>query len=104
MKLGAVIGMGLGYATSNRDDFKDCLAEIINDENLPIEVSANAALSLSLIFVAQRNEDVINTILSSLMIFSPTSLNNKCAKFFGIALALNFLGEQNSIDAVKETL
>lgn len=52
MKLGAVIGMGLAYATSNRADFKETLAEVINDENLSVEISANAALSLSLIFVS----------------------------------------------------
>lgn len=93
MKLGAVIGIGLGYATSNREDFKETLAEIINDENLPIEVCSNAALSLSLIFVAQKDEDVINTILSSLMMFSPDTLNANIANLMGVALAINFLGE-----------
>ena len=96
--------MGLGYATSNREEFKECLAEIINDENLPIEVSTNAAISLSLIFVAQKDEDAINTILSSMMMFGKETLDSPIAKFFGVALGLNFLGEQNSIDAVMETL
>lgn len=93
MKLGAVVGMGLAYATSNREEFKELLAEIINDENMQIEVCANAALSLSLIFVAQKDEDVINTLLSTLMMFSSETLNNPMAKFFGVALGLNFLGE-----------
>lgn len=75
MKLGSSIGMGLAYAGCKRDDIRDVLAEIINDENLPVEVSACAALSLGLNFVGRKDEDSINTILSSLMAFEESTLN-----------------------------
>lgn len=70
MKLGSSIGMGLAYAGCKREDIRDVLAEIINDENLPVETSACAAISLGLNFVGQMDEDSINTILSSLMAFN----------------------------------
>lgn len=69
MKLGASMGMGLAYAGCGNDDLRDILAEIINDENLAVDVSATAALSLGLNYVGQKDEDSINTILSSLMAF-----------------------------------
>ncbi len=104
MKLGASIGLGLAYATSAREEFKEILAELINDENLPIEVCVNAALSLSLIFVSNCDEDIINTILTSMMVFSKETLDKPIAKFFGVALAINFLGRQNKCEATLEAL
>lgn len=104
MKLGAAIGLGLAYATSSREEFKEPLAELINDENLQIETSVSAALSLSLIFVSECDEDVINTILTSMMIFGKESLDKNFAKFFGVALAINFLGRQEQSETCIEAL
>lgn len=104
MKLGAAMGLGVAYATSNREEFKEILAELINDENLPVEVSANAAIALSLIFVGNLDDDVINTLLTSMMIFSENTLNKPIAKFFAVALSLNFLGTQNQCETTIEAL
>ena len=80
------------------------MAELINDENLSLEISTNAAISLSLIFVSSRDEDVINTILTSLMIFGEKTLENPMALFFSVALGIQFLGEQDKCETVLETL
>ena len=104
MKLGASLGMGLAYAGCKRGDIRDILAVLINDENLPVEVSATAALSLGLNFVATRDEDSINTILSSLMAFSPDTLKKDMSRFYGVALGLLFLGEGKEADTLLETL
>lgn len=53
MKLGAAIGFGFAYSGSNREDLKDNISELIIDENLGVEVNANAAISLSHIFVGE---------------------------------------------------
>ena len=53
MKLGAAIGFGFAYSGSNREELKDGISELIIDENLGIEVNANAAISLSHIFVGE---------------------------------------------------
>lgn len=53
MKLGAAIGFGFAYSGSNREELKDNISELIIDENLSIEVNANAAISLSHIFVGE---------------------------------------------------
>ena len=63
------MGMGLAYAGCQKEEIRDQLAMLINDENLPVEVSATASLGLGLNYVGQMDEDSINTILSSLMMF-----------------------------------
>lgn len=104
VKLGATIGLGLAYTGSSRGDFKEMLEALINDENLPIETSACAALSQALINVADCDEDVSNSILTSLMVFQKSTLDHKFAKFFAVALGINFMGRLNKSEAVGEAL
>jgi 26S proteasome regulatory subunit N1 len=104
VKLGAAIGLGLAYAAASRSDLKETFETLINDENLPIEVSGCAALSLALVFIADCDEDVSNTVLTSLMAFSKESLDKPFAKFFTVALGLNFLGQQKRSEAVLEAV
>ena len=104
MKLGAAIGLGLAYAASSRADLKETFEALVNDENLPIEVCTCAALSLALVFVADCDEDVSNTVLTSLMAFSKESLDKPLAKLMCVALGLNFLGQQKSSEAVLEAV
>jgi 26S proteasome regulatory subunit N1 len=104
VKLGASIGLGLAYAASSRTDLRDTFESIINDENLSIDVCGCAALSLALIFVADCDADVSNTILTSLMAFSKETLDKPFAKFLSVALGLNFLGQQSKSEAVLEAL
>lgn len=104
VKLGAAIGLGLAYSGSSRNDFQETLEALINNETLPIETSACAALSQALINVSDCNEDVSNSILTSLMVFQKGSLDKKFAKFFGVALGINFMGQLNKSEAVSEAL
>jgi 26S proteasome regulatory subunit N1 len=50
MKLGATIGLGLAYASTQKQELLEQLCLMITDETLPLELSTNAALSLGLIF------------------------------------------------------
>lgn len=104
MKIGATIGLGLAYAASSREDLKDLLSKYINDDTVGLEVSVNAALALSLVFISDGDEDLINTILTSLMTFPKEALNKPFAKFFGVALAINFLGQQDKCNTILEAL
>ena len=93
MKLGAAIGFGFAYSGSNKEDLKDSITELIIDENLSIEVNANAAISLSHIFVGELDQDVINNILSAMMVYSKETLDQPFAKMLGVALGINFIGQ-----------
>ena len=59
---------------------------------MKMNVIATSALSLSLIFVSDCDEDVINSILTSFMVFQPNTLDDPFSTFLSVALALNFLG------------
>lgn len=50
-KMGACIGLGISYANMRKNELKEMLPSIINDENLPLEVSVNASIALSLSFI-----------------------------------------------------
>ena len=63
-----------------------------------------SALSLSLIFVGKCNEEVVNSILTSLMSRSEVLLNDSLSKMFGVALGLCYLGKQESCEPALETL
>jgi 26S proteasome regulatory subunit N1 len=101
-KVGSVIGLGLAYAGSAREDLLDVLTPLVIDPNLTMEMSSFAALSIGLIFVGRCHEDAANSILQTLMERPETQLNMTVARYFAVGLALLFLGQQESCDAVLE--
>lgn len=56
--MGAIIGIGIAYAGSGREEFKDSLMPLVMKEDINVEISAYAALSLGLIFVGLKDGDV----------------------------------------------
>ena len=67
-------------------------------------MSALAALSLGLIFVGTRHEDVTTMIIETLTERPENQLNMTMARFFGVALGLLFLGKQEACEATLEAL
>lgn len=104
VQVGAAMGLGIAYAGSERDDLNEGLTELIIDENLEVEVSANAALALSMIHVSGCNDEVIQLVYMPMLEFEDSKLNAKEARFFPLALALNFFGRQADIETILESL
>jgi len=103
-KLGAVIGMGLAYAGTGREDFLEILTPIVAEVNQSVELSAFAALSLGLIFVGTKNDDIATVILETLGERPENQLNMTMARFFGVGLALLFLGKQEACEPTIDLL
>lgn len=57
-----------------------------------MEISSMAALALGFIFVGSANGDVAGTFLQALMERSEAELDEKWARYLGLALALLYLG------------
>jgi 26S proteasome regulatory subunit N1 len=93
VKLGASVGLGIAYAGTARPEFLESLCPIILDEAVGPETAAFAALSLGLIFVSKCDEEVVNTILTSLMSRSDSELDMTVSKYFAVGLALTYLGQ-----------
>ena len=104
VKIGACVGLGLAYAGSGRADLNEILSEVIIDENLHTEVTANAALALSMIHVSKCDEEVIQLILVPLLEFEKEKLDTKEAHLFAVAMALNYFGQQSEISTILETM
>ena len=66
-KMGALIGLSLTYAGSNREDLLEDFSPIILDSSNSIELQAIAALSIGLVFVGSCNEDAAQAIIQTLM-------------------------------------
>jgi len=101
-RLGSIIGLGIAYSGSAREEFLETLIPIIIDTNYSVESSAFAALSLGLIFVGKCNEDVGNAIYQTLIERPENQLNMTVTRFFGVALGLLFLGKQEKCEAILE--
>ena len=98
------MGLGIAYAGSARQDLLDLLIPIVVDTGLMVELSAMAAHALGLIFCGTCNENVSNAIIQTLSERPDNVLDQSIARFFGVGLGLNFLGQSESADIIIETL
>lgn len=94
----------MAYAGRTREDLQEIFIPKIVDTDLSLKESAYAALSLGLSFVGQCNGEVAEAIIQTLMERSEEQLNEPFAKYFGVGLALLFMGQQNKCDASLEAL
>ena len=104
LKTGAIVGLGLAYVGSQREDLSSLLLPIVADETNSMEISALATLALGFVFVGSCNGEIAATILQALMEREPAALEDKWARFMILGLALLYLGQQEASDATLETL
>jgi 26S proteasome regulatory subunit N1 len=52
-------------------------------------------LSLGLVFIGQCNDEVANAIIQTLTERPEAQLNTQTARYFGVGLALLYMGQQN---------
>ncbi|KAJ3200893.1 proteasome regulatory particle base subunit, partial [Dinochytrium kinnereticum] len=104
LRTAAIIGLGIAYAGSAREDVMELLLPLVSDLGLSMELSSLAALSLGLIFVGTCHGDITSTILQTMMERDDAALKDTYAKFMGVGLALLYLGKQEAADVTLETL
>ncbi|KAK9760291.1 proteasome regulatory particle base subunit, partial [Basidiobolus ranarum] len=104
IKIGAIVGLGLAYAGSNREDLSELLSQIVSDTSVSMEVAGLAALSLGLIFVGSCDGDITSTILQTMMERDDLQLKETHSRFMGLGLGLLYLAKQEAAEATIETL
>jgi 26S proteasome regulatory subunit N1 len=105
IRVASIIGLGLSYAGSNKEELSELLLPIVTDTSLDMQISAIAALSLGLIFVGSSNGDVNEAIVQTLMDPERESqLKDKWTRFMALGLALLFFGQQEEAEVIIETL
>ena len=105
MRMAAMMGLGLTYAGSQREDLLELLLPIVEDTSLDMQLSAMAAVSLGLIFVGSSNGQVADAIAVTLMDEDrEKQLKDKWTRFMALGLALLYFGRQEEVEVMLETL
>ena len=92
LKTSAIVGLGLAYAGSQREDLQNLLLPTIADESISMEVASLAALALGFIYTGSGNGEISSTILQTLMEREPKQLDEKWARYMALGLALLYIG------------
>ena len=105
VKVASIMGLGLAYAGSNREDLLEILLPLVTDTSLDMQLSAMAALTLGLVFVGSANSDVSEAIIQTFLDEDrEKQLKDKWTRFMTLGLALLYFGQQEEVDVVLETL
>ncbi|XP_078522214.1 26S proteasome non-ATPase regulatory subunit 2 [Lissotriton helveticus] len=104
MRIGAIFGLGLAYAGSNREDVLTLLLPVMGDSKSSMEVAGVTALACGMIAVGSCNGDVTSTILQTIMEKSEQELKDTFARWLPLGLGLNHLGKGEAIEAILAAL
>lgn len=105
MRVASIMGLGLSYAGSCREDLLDLLLPIVEDVSLDMQVSAMAAVSLGMIFVGSSNHQVSEAIATTLMDEERQKhLKDKWTRFMALGLALLYFGRQEEVEVILDIL
>lgn len=105
IRVSAIMGLGLAYAGSNKDELLALLLPLVGDTSLDMQTSAMAALSLGLIFVGSSNSDVSEAIVQTFLDDERKhQLKDKWTRFMALGLGLLFFNRQEEVDVILETL
>lgn len=102
VRAGAVLGLGLAYAGTRRQEVAELLAPLVVDTDAPMELSGFAALALGLVFCSSCEEGAVEAILTALMSRGDAELEGPFAKYLVLGLGLLFLGKQETVEATVE--
>jgi len=107
MRLGAIFGLGLAYAGTDRKDVVSLLLPVFADAKSSMEVVGVAALACGLISVGSCNPEVTSTLLQTLMEKSETDvagMKESFAKYLPLGIGLCYLGKQDAAEATMAAL
>uniref|UniRef100_A0A0E0QPU6 26S proteasome non-ATPase regulatory subunit 2 homolog n=1 Tax=Oryza rufipogon TaxID=4529 RepID=A0A0E0QPU6_ORYRU len=102
IRIGAILGLGIAYAGSQKEEVRENLTAFLSDSQVPLEVLVFAAISLGLVFVGSCNEEIAQTIICVLMERSEPELAEPIIRLLPVALGLLYLGKQESVEATAE--
>ncbi|KAG1670671.1 hypothetical protein FOA52_010946 [Chlamydomonas sp. UWO 241] len=102
IRIGAVLGLGLAYAGTNREEVEELLLPLVTETDVSMELAGFAALALGLVFTSTCKEDIVMGILQALMCRSEADLASPFAKYLCLGLGFLFLGKQDVVEATLE--
>lgn len=103
LQIGSILGLGLAYAGSNREDVLQLLQSVFDAKNSR-EVVGITALACGLIACGTCNGEVSSALLQTLMTRSEAELGDTYCRLIPLALGLVHLGKQENADVVLSSL
>ena len=97
LKISAIIGLGLAYAGSVREDLQALLLPLVGDDGVSMEIASMSALALGFIYVGSGDGEISSTILQTLMERDAKQLDEKWARYMALGLALLYVGQYSSV-------
>jgi 26S proteasome regulatory subunit N1 len=104
MKIGAILGLGLAYAGTNREDILQLLNPVGVETQGSLEIMGLSSLACGLVSVGTCNAEVTSLLLQCLMERSELELKDTHARYIALALGLCYLGRQEAADMVLMAL
>ncbi|KAJ8686227.1 hypothetical protein QAD02_022021 [Eretmocerus hayati] len=104
LRIGAILGLGVAYAASRRNDLNELLVAPLMDKASTMEVVALAAISLGLVNVGSGDADMSSVILQRLIELTPQELSSTFSRFLPLALGMIYMGSRDNIEAVTAAL
>lgn len=104
MRIGAILGLGIAYSGSAREELSELLIPVLEDPTQSIEVVGITGLALGLIFAGTTNADITNSIMELFFEKDEATLENTHTRFLCLGLGLLYLGTQELADLTLETL
>lgn len=105
LQLGAVIGLGIAYAGTNRGDVASKILMVLNDESASLDLRSFASVALGLIYVGSCQVHLSEDIITALAGLKPEDLKTSSVfRFFPLGLALLYLNRQEQCETVREAL
>jgi len=103
LQIGSILGLGLAYAGSNREDVLQLLQSVFDSKNSR-EVVGITALACGLIACGTCNGEVSSVLLQTLMTRTEAELGDTYCRFIPLALGIVHLGKQEQADVVMSSL
>ncbi|KAK7927014.1 proteasome regulatory particle base subunit RPN1 [Apiospora marii] len=105
VRTASIMGLGMSYAGSQKEDLCELLLPIITDSSQEMQISSMAALSLGMVYVGTSNPDISEAIVTLLLDEDrKTQLTDKWTRFLALGLGLLFFGRQEEVEVILETL
>lgn len=100
LQVGAILGIGLAYAGSQRDDVLNLILPIVSASRPP-EVLAVTSISCGLVSLGKNDSEVPSVILNVMIELGtqdPDRLKSVFMKLMGLGVALCYLGARDAIE------
>ena len=103
IKMGALLGLGLAYAGSKKEEVLEALMPTVSNEELSLEVVAMASLSLGLVFAGSCNAEIAQALMTVLMERPQATLqNDSMTRLICLSVGLLYLGKQQAVEVAIE--